>query len=259
MQAICSETKLQNQYCKIRQHLKGTSHKIHVSCNILNQNEHASKLENQITLQSYKKVYKSKSTFAAQRHFCSSFHFLLYKTFAMVVTNWACIKCGVTNEKTAFRCQTCQEPKPIFWECSSCKVKNPTASLKCNGCKRKRPAIFGNTVNVSNQMPPPPPPPNSSNNNNPKTMLTNVWPASQGQAKSNAAAPPSMPFPGNTMQQSKNNNNYLFSNISNNQTFNSTISGFSAANTTSTLSQATGNSTMSSLSQSVSSYDIFVK
>lgn len=167
----------------------------------------------------------------------------------MVVTNWACIKCGVTNEKTAFRCQTCQEPKPIFWECSSCKVKNPTASLKCNGCKRKRPAIFGNTVNVSNQIQMPPP---ISSNNSPKTTVTNV------QVKSSVPAP-STPFAGG--QQSKNNSSF-YSNISNNQmtsAFNSTISGFNGVNTTSTISQATGNSTMSSLSQSVSSYDIFVK
>lgn len=178
---------------------------------------------------------------AIQLHFLSLF---TLKNFNMVVTSWGCIKCGVTNEKTAFRCQTCQEPKPIFWECSSCKVKNPTASLKCNGCKRKRPAIFGNTVNVSNQMPPA---------NNPKTMATN---ASQPKG---AAPAPSGPFAGSTVQQSKNNNNSFFSNNQMNSPFNSTISNFSAANTMSTLSQATGNSTMSSLSQSVSSYDIFVK
>lgn len=66
----------------------------------------------------------------------------------MPVTNWICIKCGVTNPKTYFKCQTCMEPKPIFWECNSCKTKNPTASVKCQRCRRKRPAIFSNTVNI---------------------------------------------------------------------------------------------------------------
>lgn len=63
----------------------------------------------------------------------------------MAPTNWICIKCGVTNPKNFLKCQTCQEPKPIFWECT-CKRKNPTAALKCSDCKRHRPAIYGATV-----------------------------------------------------------------------------------------------------------------
>lgn len=63
----------------------------------------------------------------------------------MPVTNWICNKCGITNEKIHFKCQICQQPKPIFWECV-CKLKNPTAILRCSGCKRKRPPMFVGSV-----------------------------------------------------------------------------------------------------------------
>ena len=138
----------------------------------------------------------------------------------MVVTNWACIKCGVTNPKTSFKCQTCQEPKPIFWECTACKVKNPTAALKCTGCKRKRPAIFANAVNVKDM-----------------SKVKFNCEVSGGSSANVASVSQSSSMPGAPT---------------------STISGIGCP-VTSTISQATPNSTMSTLSQSVSSYDVFVK
>lgn len=142
----------------------------------------------------------------------------------MPVTNWACIKCGVTNPKNFFKCQTCQQPKPIFWECAACKVKNPTASLKCTGCKRKRPSIYANTVNVKDMS---------------KVKFNNVSQSRTSGAGSAADLPCSTQS--STLPPGG-----------------STISGIGCP-VGSTLSQATPNSTMSTLSQSVSSYDIFVK
>lgn len=143
----------------------------------------------------------------------------------MPVTDWACIKCGVTNAKTSFKCQTCQQPKPIFWDCTACKVRNPTAALKCNGCKRKRPAIFANSVNVKDI----------------DKVKFNCEPVSGGGSATTQSTSVqkslTKPAPGATL---------------------STVSGIGCP-VGSTLSQAGPNATMSTLSQSVSSYDIFVK
>ncbi|KAI2804038.1 Calpain-15 [Blomia tropicalis] len=168
----------------------------------------------------------------------------------MPVTNWMCLKCGVTNPKTFFKCQT---RKPIFWECTSCKTKNPTASLKCGNCKRKRPAMFANAVNIKsaifnceasrsvgdmkNNN-------NNNNNNNNMIMTTGSVASSIGQQ---------LPPPSPLIMASALPTPTLMSQVLANSTA-STMSNVQM----SSISQAT-KSTMSTISQSVSSYDIFLK
>ena len=160
------------------------------------------------------------------RSFCSptllstSQYFRSFLSFyTMPVTDWVCIKCGVTNSKTSFKCQTCQQPKPIFWECTSCKVKNPINALKCSGCKRKRPAIFANPVTVKDAPKSSGLPPGGSSSESPSPTP---------QSSSIVAGTPT-----------------------------STVSSIGGP-VTSTISQVLPNAT-STLSQSVSSYDVFVK
>lgn len=196
----------------------------------------------------------------------------------MPVTNWICIKCGVTNPKTYFKCQMCQEPKPIFWECSGCKTKNPTASVKCSNCKRKRPALFSNTVNIKGlsnlkfEVLP-----SCGQSSCPAPTLAQAPPKQCAQSMGSKSPYPSKsPFPQQQQQQpstykalpnrgSAASNYSIISGYSGYTTMStvsgpptSTLSQFSAP-PTSTISQFSQNTSKISTSSQVSSYDIFRK